>query len=109
MAPPYCLGHIHRMRICEFDLPSEVIRVANFEKNKVVVAKIVLYAPRFRGDHWFRKRQVFEETRGRIDFSEDVAVVRNNAEVTMLDSLDNLLEIALAKVIDISIESPPLS
>ena len=79
MAPLYRFGYIHRMRMCELDLLSEVSRVANFEKNQVVVAKIVLYAPRLRGDHWFRERQVFEDTRGCIDFSEDVAVVRNDA------------------------------
>ena len=94
------------MRICEFDLPGEVIRVADFEENQVVVTKIVLYAPRFRGDDWFRKRQVFEDTRGRINFSEDIAVVRNDAQVAIVDSLDDLFKIARAKVIDFSVESP---
>src|SRR5262245_52184396 len=96
------------MRIGECDLPREVIRVAEFKKDQIIVAEIVLYAPRFGSDHRLRERQVFEDACGRIDFGEDIAVVGDNPEVTILDRLDNLVEIARAEVIDISIESPLL-
>lgn len=66
------------MRVHEFDLSREVIRVAEVEIDQVIVAEIVLYSPRFWGDHRLPKRQVFEDACGCIDFSEDIAVVRND-------------------------------
>ena len=62
--------------------------------------------PCFRRNHRFRQRQIFKDSSWRIDFSEDVAVVWDDSEVTILDCLDDLLEIAHAEVIDISVESP---
>ena len=85
-----------------------LVCVAEFEKDQIIVAEIVLYAPRFRSDHRLRECQVFEDACGRIDFGEDIAVVGDNPEVTILDRLDNLVEIARAEVIDISVESPLL-
>src|SRR5262245_41641853 len=96
------------MRIGERDFPREVIGVTDFEKDQIIVAEIVLYAPRFRSDHGLRERQVFEDACRRIDFSKDIAVVGDNPEVTILDRLNNLVEIARAEVIDISVESPLL-
>jgi len=96
------------MRIGECDFPREVIRVAEFEKDQIIVAEIVLYAPRFRSDHRLRERQVFEDACGRIDFGEDIAMIWDDAEVTILDCLDDLVEIARAELIDISVESPLL-
>src|SRR5262245_53004952 len=94
------------MRICEFDFAGEVVRVAEFEKNQVIVAEIILNALYFWSDHWLRECKVFEDACGRIDFSEDIAVVRDNAEVTILDCRDDLVNIAGTEVIDISVKSP---
>jgi hypothetical protein len=93
------------MRKGELDFLGEIVRIPDLEKDQVIVAEIVLNAPCFRGNHWFRERQVFEDARGRIDFSEEVAVVRDNPEVATLDCLDDLFEIASAEIIDISVES----
>src|SRR2546430_14632577 len=94
------------MRISECDFPREVVCVAEFEKDQIIVAEIVLYAPRFRSDHRLRERQIFKDPRWRIDFGEDVAVVWDDAEVTILDCLDDLVEIARTEIIDIAIKSP---
>src|SRR6266487_1902628 len=96
------------MRKSELDFSREIVGIPELEKDQVIVAEIVLNALRFRGNHRFRERQVFEDARRRIDFSEDIAVVGNNPKITILDCLDDLFEIARPEVIDVSVESPLL-
>ena len=98
--------HFLRMRVGELNFAGEIVCIPELEKDDVIVAEIVLNTFRFRRYHWFRERQIFKDPRWRVDFSEDVAVVWDDAEVTVLNCLDNTLEIAHAEIIDISIESP---
>src|ERR1700746_604137 len=96
------------MKISEFDFTSEIVRIPDLEKNEIIVVEIVLNALRFRRDHGLRKREVFEDTRWRIDFSKDVAVVRDHSKVTILICVDDLSGIANAQIIDIGVECPLL-
>src|SRR6266496_424627 len=96
------------MRKSELDFSREIVGIPELEKDQVIVAEIVLNALCFWGNHRFRERQVFEDARRRIDFSEDVTVVGDNPEVTTLDCIDDLFEIANAEIIDTSVESSSL-
>src|SRR5262249_21523281 len=96
------------MRIGKFNFSREVIGVAELEKDQVIVTEVVLYTSRFRGDYRFLQGKVFEYARWRIDFGENISVVGDNPEITILDCLDNLVEIALTKIIYVFVE-PALS
>src|SRR5262249_21886035 len=88
----------------EFDFSREIIGIPNFEKNQIVIAKIILNALGLRGNHRFRQREVFEDARWRIYFSENVMVVRNYPEVTIFNSLNNRSEIPDAEIINNAVE-----
>src|SRR5207248_9301333 len=92
----------------KYALWREVICVAKFEQDQVLVAEIVLYTARFRCNHRLCERQIFKDPCGRIDFSEDIAVIGDDPEVAILDCLDDLVKVARAEVIDVSVESPLL-
>src|SRR5947199_10160744 len=96
------------MKKGELDLSRQIISIPHLEKDQVIIAKVILNSFCLRRNYWFRQREVFEDARWRIDFSEDVAVVRDYPEVTILDCLDDLVEIANAEIIDIGVESPLL-
>src|SRR5882757_4623400 len=98
--------HLLRMRIGELDFAGQIVCIPELEKDKVIVAEIVLNTLRFRRNHRFRECQIFKDSRWRIDFGEDVAVVWDDPEVTPLNCLDNAFEIEHAEILDISIESP---
>ena len=70
------------MRICEDDLAREIICIAKLEENKIIFAEIVLNTLSFRSDHRFRQGQIFKDARGRVDFSENIAVIWNNPNKT---------------------------
>ena len=59
-----------------------------------------------RGNYRLRQRQVFEDTGRRIDFSEDVAVVRDDSEVAVFNRFHDLLETSDTKIIDNAVEPP---
>src|SRR6267142_4306630 len=72
--------HFLRMRVGKLDFSGEIVCIPELEKDEVIVAEIVLNTSRFRRNHRFRECQVFEDACGRIDFSEDIAVVGDNPE-----------------------------
>src|SRR6267142_2521677 len=106
LATFYRVRHFLRMRIGELDFAGEIVCIPELEKDEVIVAEIVLNTLRFRRNHRFRECQIFKDPRRRIDFGEDVPVVWDDAEITILDCLDDLVEIARTEIIDIPIKSP---
>src|SRR5436190_7027128 len=90
----------------ELDFSRQIVGISNVEKDELIIAKVIPNSFRPWGNYRFRKRKIFEDTRWRVDFSEDVAVVRDYPEVTILDRLHDLLEISPAEIIDNALESP---
>src|SRR5262249_32773556 len=74
------------------------------EKKQIIIAEIILYSTRLRCNHRLRKREIFKDACRRIDFSENIAVIRNDSEVTIPNCFNDLIHITAAEIVDIPVE-----
>ena len=79
-----------RMEEDEFDFLRQIAGVSKFKKNDLFISEIVLNSFCFWGDYGLAQGQMLENASWHIYLVEDVAVIRNDAEVASLNRLDNL-------------------
>src|ERR1044071_5843392 len=82
------------------DLPSEVIDISQLEENQVVLVEVISDTRDHGRDDGFGTGQIFENTGGSINFSENASAIRDNADVRLFDGFDNFLETFGAQVMN---------
>src|SRR5665213_864082 len=89
----------------EFDFFGKIGGVAQFKENQILRAKIIGDSARLRGDDRLAQREIFKDARRRVDFSEGVQAVGNNADVAVLDGLGYFALHLLAQMPDNAVQA----
>src|SRR5262249_35490308 len=100
-----CFSYFGGMRVGKLDFSHQIVGISYIEKDQVVIAEIILDASCFWGNDRFAERKIFKNSGGCFDFSKKVAVVWDDSQVTTVDDLDNLREIASAELIDFPVQA----
>src|ERR1051325_110364 len=95
----YGFCHLIRVRVRKFDLSRQVIRVADLKKDQIVLGEVILDTPGLWSNHRFAERQIFKNPGRRVYFSKDVAVIWNDAQITMFDGFGHFLLSADPKIV----------
>lgn len=85
---------------------SQVLRASEIEIDQIFIAEVILDAPRARRDYWLSHCETLENPGGCIQFGENIAVIRHNAEIAAANRFNDLLQISRAEIMDVSSQAP---
>src|SRR6476661_4680768 len=82
----------------KFNRLRKIFGVSRLEEQKRVLVKVVMNSCCSRSNHRFATREILENASRHVEIRKRIAIVRDNAHVTAVDCLNNMLQWLLSEM-----------